>query len=209
MDDNITMKTTLFVLCCAQHKTKSLSIPFVFAFEGSFGFIAWFIGVSLTGEYYFNKHEAKTGRSKPESEWIKLNIEPVIDQDIFKRVAELKESRSPAKMPPRVVNSPTLLTGLLKCGVCGASMTLATGKGAAIAITGAPAGSTRGQGHAATAASAWSARITLADREVVITGKSVAILQAMEKTKLGTLKRVPSFVPKWLPSTDSNRGPSG
>ena len=52
-------------------------------------------------------------------------------------------------------------------------------------------------------------RITLADREVVITGKSVAILQAMEKTKLGTLGRVPSFVPKWLPSTDSNRGPSG
>lgn len=101
----------------------------MFAFEGSFGFIAWFIGVSLTGEYYFNKHEAKTGRSKPESEWIKLNIEPIIDQDIFKRVAELKESRSPAKMPPRVVNSPTLLTGLLKCGVCGASMTLATGKG--------------------------------------------------------------------------------
>jgi hypothetical protein len=30
---------------------------------------------------------------------------------------------------PRVVSSPTLLTGLLKCDCCGAGMTLATGKG--------------------------------------------------------------------------------
>ena len=32
-------------------------------------------------------------------------------------------------MPPRLVNSPTLLTGLLKCGRCGAGLTIATGKG--------------------------------------------------------------------------------
>ena len=32
-------------------------------------------------------------------------------------------------MAPLQVNSPTLLTGLLKCGKCGAGMTLATGKG--------------------------------------------------------------------------------
>ena len=30
--------------------------------------------------------------------------------------------------PPRLVSSPTLLTGLLKCGHCGAGMTLSTGK---------------------------------------------------------------------------------
>src|SRR5690606_7446288 len=40
-----------------------------------------------------------------------------------------KASRAPSIVPPRIVNSPTLLTGLLKCGCCGASMTLATGKG--------------------------------------------------------------------------------
>ena len=40
-------------------------------------------------------------------------------------------SRSGARPrdPPRVVNSPTLLTGLLACGACGAGMTLSTGKG--------------------------------------------------------------------------------
>jgi len=34
-----------------------------------------------------------------------------------------------SQTPPRITNLPTLLTGLLKCGCCGASMTLATGKG--------------------------------------------------------------------------------
>ena len=81
------------------------------------------------GEYFFNKKEAKTGRVKPESEWIKLQIEPIVSKETFARVADLKKMRSPSVIPPRVVNSPTLLTGLLKCGICGASMTLATGKG--------------------------------------------------------------------------------
>lgn len=34
----------------------------------------------------------------------------------------------PAITPARVVNSPTLLTGLLKCDNCGAGITLPTGK---------------------------------------------------------------------------------
>ena len=44
-------------------------------------------------------------------------------------MATRRRSRAPARVPPRVVGSPTLLTGLLKCGSCGAGMTLATGKG--------------------------------------------------------------------------------
>ena len=39
------------------------------------------------------------------------------------------EFRSPQVTPARIVNSPTLLTGLLHCDKCGAGMTLATGKG--------------------------------------------------------------------------------
>jgi hypothetical protein len=43
----------------------------------------------------------------------------------------------------------------------------------------------------------------------VTTVRSTAILQAMENTKPGTLGKVPGFIGNWLPSTDSNRGPSG
>ncbi len=81
------------------------------------------------GEYTFNKMEAKTRRIKPESEWITVTVEPIIEPETFAQVRQRLEDRSPANVPPRVVNSPTLLTGLVRCGTCGASMTIATGKG--------------------------------------------------------------------------------
>ncbi len=84
--------------------------------------------LTYIGEYYFNKREAKTGKLKPQSEWIQIKVEPIIDVETFNAAAERRISRSPAKIPPRIVSSPTLLTGLLWCGECGARMTLATGK---------------------------------------------------------------------------------
>jgi len=81
------------------------------------------------GEYYFNKTEAKTRKIKPESEWVRIKIDPIIDIETFERAHQLRRYRSPSNLPPRVVNSPTLLTGLLKCGLCGSRMTTATGKG--------------------------------------------------------------------------------
>ncbi len=84
------------------------------------------------GEHYFNKYEKRGGgvrRVKPRDEWVLIKIEPIVSEDLFRAVQEKLASRSPERVPPRVVNCPTLLTGLLKCGVCGAGMTLATGKG--------------------------------------------------------------------------------
>jgi hypothetical protein len=81
------------------------------------------------GEYIFNKTEGKTGRLKPESEWITVNVEPIIELETFEQVNLKLEEHSPAMIPPRVASSPTLLTGFIKCGSCGASMTIATGKG--------------------------------------------------------------------------------
>jgi site-specific DNA recombinase len=81
------------------------------------------------GEYYFNKKVHKTGERKPKKEWILIKVDPIIDENLFRRVEERRKARNPVNVPPRVVSSPTLLTGLLKCGCCGAGMTLATGKG--------------------------------------------------------------------------------
>ncbi|ABL00714.1 recombinase zinc beta ribbon domain-containing protein [Pelobacter propionicus] len=77
----------------------------------------------------FNRKEYKTGRIKPESEWITVSVEPIIDPELFEQVSLKLESRSPDKIPPRVVSSPTLLTGIVRCGSCGSAMTIATGKG--------------------------------------------------------------------------------
>lgn len=59
---------------------------------------------------------------------MKPPIPAIVDAEVFERVREKRESRAPNVTPPRRVSSPTLLTGLLKCGVCGHGMTLVTGK---------------------------------------------------------------------------------
>lgn len=80
------------------------------------------------GKYYFNKKHGKTNEAKPQEEWVLVKVPPVTGRGTFAKAQQLRDARSPKNTPPRVVNSPTLLTGLLKCS-CGASMTIATGKG--------------------------------------------------------------------------------
>jgi len=81
------------------------------------------------GDYVFNKKHVRTRATKPEAEWVRVSIDPIVSADTFQAVAAKRHQRSPAVTPPRVVSSPTLLTGLLRCANCGAGMTLATGKG--------------------------------------------------------------------------------
>jgi Sec-independent protein translocase protein TatA len=66
---------------------------------------------------------------RPVEEWVKTAIPAIIDAATFERVRAIRESRAPSQSPPRRVSSPTLLTGLLKCGICGHGMALVTGKG--------------------------------------------------------------------------------
>ena len=80
------------------------------------------------GDYYFNVIDSKAKQKRPPSEWVKTDIPAIIDASKFEQVREKRESRAPSKISPRVVSSNTLLTGLIKCGVCGYSMTLTTGK---------------------------------------------------------------------------------
>ena len=60
---------------------------------------------------------------------MRLEVEPILDRVVFEAVQQRNASRSFAAVPPRVVGSKTLLTGIVKCGCCGAGMTLVTGKG--------------------------------------------------------------------------------
>ena len=81
------------------------------------------------GEYVFNKKHVRTRSAKPESEWVRVALDPIVSPEVFRAVEAKRHQRSPAVTPARIVNSPTLLTGLLRCANCGAGMTLATGKG--------------------------------------------------------------------------------
>jgi site-specific DNA recombinase len=80
------------------------------------------------GDYLFNVIDSKTGQKRPPDEWVKTTIPAIIDAATFEHVRFRREARAPNITPPRRVSSPTLLTGLLKCGICGHAMTLVTGK---------------------------------------------------------------------------------
>ena len=53
----------------------------------------------------------------------------IIDPEIFQAVQRKLEARRPTRVPPRIVNGPTLLTGLARYATCGGGMTIRTGKG--------------------------------------------------------------------------------
>ena len=80
------------------------------------------------GEFYFNRTEYRTSKQKAASEWVKVDVPSIIDQDIFNRIAARRHARQPSQTPGQRLASPALLVGLMKCGDCGAGMTQATGK---------------------------------------------------------------------------------
>jgi DNA invertase Pin-like site-specific DNA recombinase len=80
------------------------------------------------GERIFNQNHWKTGTVKPEAEWVRAEIDAIVAPEICDLVAQKLKKRSPAMSHPRLVSSRRLLTSVLKCGVCGGNMIMATGK---------------------------------------------------------------------------------
>ena len=86
---------------------------------------------TYTGTHYFNRTDTRERRPRPPSQWISLNVPALIEEPTFNAVQALLHSRAPSQVAPRVVNGPTLLTGLARCGYCGAALSMNTGKGGA------------------------------------------------------------------------------
>jgi site-specific DNA recombinase len=83
-----------------------------------------------TGRYLDNTKD-DAGRLPPAETQIEVECPRIIDPDQAARVAALRARRAPAVTAPRIVNSPTLLTGVAACGMpgCAAGLTISTGKG--------------------------------------------------------------------------------
>ncbi|MCX5658041.1 MAG: recombinase family protein, partial [Candidatus Omnitrophica bacterium] len=81
------------------------------------------------GVYNYNKVEHKNGKTigkRPESEWIKQAVEPIITFDEFQRAQENIKSR--AKWSDRNTKNEYLLSGLLYCAECESKLQGATFK---------------------------------------------------------------------------------
>jgi hypothetical protein len=81
------------------------------------------------GQHYFYRRDSRTGEPRPPSQWVGTQVPAIIDEATFNEVQALLQSRSPKRTPPRVVNGPTFLAELVRCGYCGAAMIQRTGKG--------------------------------------------------------------------------------
>ena len=81
------------------------------------------------GQHYLNRRDSRTGAPRPPSQWVGTQVPALIDELTFNEVQALMQSRSPKRTPPRVVNGPTFLAGIARCGYCGAAMIQNTGKG--------------------------------------------------------------------------------
>jgi len=84
---------------------------------------------TYTGRHHFNRTDSRRKRPRPPSEWIEVRVPQIIDEKTFNAVQAHLQSRNPKTTPPRVVNGPTFLAGLAKCGYCGSALIQNTGKG--------------------------------------------------------------------------------
>ncbi|WP_442919035.1 recombinase family protein [Methylomonas sp. 11b] len=80
------------------------------------------------GEYYYNQYDSKRRKLKPKEDWIKVSVDPIIDESTFAKARGERAERAPGAVAPRLVSSPILLSGLLTCAECGSGMSLMTGK---------------------------------------------------------------------------------
>ena len=84
---------------------------------------------TYAGQAHFNRRDSRTNEVRDRTEWVTIQVPPIVTRDVFDLTQELLSARSPKNTPPRVVSGPTLLTGLAVCPHCGGGMTRGSGKG--------------------------------------------------------------------------------
>ncbi len=80
---------------------------------------------ALIGEAEWGRRDSRTGLLRAEEVVVVVPCPAVIERGVFDRVQDERERRDPERVG-RATSSRLLLTGLLKCGPCGASCELQT-----------------------------------------------------------------------------------
>ena len=108
---------------------NSRSIPYIGKRKFSVQAVSTILGrTTYIGKHHFNKRDSRTGKIRKRSEWVELSCPPIISPELFAAVQNRLKHNNPKMTPPRIVNGPTLLTGIATCGHCKAPMRLRTGK---------------------------------------------------------------------------------
>jgi DNA invertase Pin-like site-specific DNA recombinase len=81
---------------------------------------------AAVGTYRWGKRDTQNNEPRDPSEWIPIPVDPIIDRDLFDVAQEMRKQRDKNRAPGRTASSPLLLSGLLRCGRCGAAFALET-----------------------------------------------------------------------------------
>ena len=73
----------------------------------------------VIGTYNWGRLDSRGKCIRPESEWIPMAVERIVDDEIFQMVQELRLRRDPGRNSGRLPSSPLFLAGLLRCSRCG------------------------------------------------------------------------------------------
>ena len=76
-----------------------------------------------TGQWPYGVRSSRDGRKYDPSTVIQIPVPVLIEQGDFDRVQAKLARSNPKTTPPRVVNGPSLLTGIAVCASCGSGMT--------------------------------------------------------------------------------------
>ena len=76
-----------------------------------------------TGKWPYGRRNSRTGEMHDPSTIIDITVPPIIPMTLFEKVRAKLAAHNPKVTAPRVVNGPTLLTGLAVCASCGSGMT--------------------------------------------------------------------------------------
>ncbi len=92
-----------------------------------------FVGSALRntayiGKYSFNRKDSRTGKKRPPSDWVSIEIPHIVRDEDFYAAQERLDIAHPMKTAPRITNSKVLLTGIAHCGICDGPMKIQTGK---------------------------------------------------------------------------------
>jgi hypothetical protein len=70
---------------------------------------------AYVGEYYFNRIDGKTRKTKPASEWVKLAVDPIIEPAISaaRNGAGGRVPPRPSRQRPRIQGTGSQITNLL------------------------------------------------------------------------------------------------
>lgn len=76
-----------------------------------------------TGKWPYGRRNSRTGELHDPSTIVEIPVPPIVSMTLFEKVQSKLASHNPKVTAPRIVNGPTLLTGLAVCASCGSGMT--------------------------------------------------------------------------------------